>query len=96
MHHRLRATSKRGGWGDARTSGGVAFVRRTLLVLSRSADVVDFEDHTDELCRQRDLLLLPDQSLQDMLLFHVCVEQAVGSLTSKVAGKTTTVCFRTS
>ncbi len=39
--------------------------------LARRSNVVDFQNHSDQLRGQVDLLLLADQSLDDLLRFHV-------------------------
>lgn len=47
-------------------------VMETLVfALSRVPDVVDLQDHLDHLSGQLNLLLLANQCLNDMLLFHV-------------------------
>ena len=42
-----------------------------LVGFPRESDVVDFEDHSDELGGERDLLLLRQQSLDHVLSLHV-------------------------
>ena len=41
------------------------------ISLSWQADVVDLEDHADELSRERDLLFLRQKGLDDVLRLHV-------------------------
>lgn len=46
-------------------------IETLVLALSWVPDVVDLQDHLDHLCGQLNLLLLANQCLNDMLLFHV-------------------------
>ena len=48
-----------------------------LLLHAWRPDVVDFEDHPDELGGERNLLLLSHQRLDHVLHFHVCLFQSV-------------------
>ena len=43
-------------------------------LFSRSADIINLEDHLHQLCGQTDLLLLPNQRLDHVLLLHVWEE----------------------
>ena len=43
-------------------------------LFSRSADIVNLEDHLHQLCGQTNLLLLPNQRLYHVLLLHVWEE----------------------
>lgn len=45
--------------------------RPSVLAFSWASDVVDLQDHLDHLSGQQDLLLLANQGLNHMLLFHV-------------------------
>jgi len=57
----------------SRAQPSVTVLRRVLvLALSLASDVVNLQDHLDYLCSQQDLLLLANQGLDHMLLFHVC------------------------
>lgn len=49
----------------------MTMVETLVLALSWVSNVVDFQDHLDHLSGQLDLLLLANQRLNDMLLFHV-------------------------
>ena len=42
-----------------------------LISVSRRSDVIDLENHLDQLSRQQDLRLLAVQRLDDVLLAHV-------------------------
>lgn len=46
-------------------------VAATLLVVAHHDNVIDLEDHLHDLCCQQELLLLPDEGLEDTLLLHV-------------------------
>lgn len=59
-------------------------IKRCYLVdgVGRRANIVDLEYHFDELCRQRDLLLLRVEGLDDVHCFHV-----VGTLKEDINNK---------
>lgn len=46
---------------------------QTLGLVGLRADVVDLEDHLDELCGEHNLLLLRVECLDHVMLFHVRV-----------------------
>ena len=54
-----------------RTQGVNASTRGCRLHVGRGANVVDLEDHLDELCRELDLAALAVKGLDDALLLHV-------------------------
>ena len=45
---------------------------KLLDAVSGGPDVVNLEDHLDDLCGQHDLLLLGQQRLDHVLFLHVC------------------------
>lgn len=43
-----------------------------LFRFSRPTDIINLQNHSNDLSRQRNLLFLTNQGFYNMLLFHIC------------------------
>lgn len=48
----------------------------SLFRFSRPTDIINLQNHSNNLSRQRNLLLLTNQGFYNMLLLHICQKEA--------------------